>query len=131
MTDINKLLEPAIQQGLLRHATKFEGEYDDLPAGDYQDAMFKVAQAKSMFEQLPASIRAKHKNDPGKFLEWSQDPANSQEMLDMGILKGNDGFRPVDLKAPQGAKTPSGAAAPGDMDGDGNQDPHQSPNPNP
>ena len=49
LTDVHTLLEPAIKRGLLRHATKFTEEYDDIPAIDYQDALNTVAKADQMF----------------------------------------------------------------------------------
>ena len=90
--DVNKLLEPAMKKGLLRHVTKFEGEYDDIPAGDFQEAQFIVAKGKSMFEQLPFQIRDKFEGDPAKFMQFVQDPKNQQWLKDNGILKGLDGL---------------------------------------
>jgi hypothetical protein len=114
LTDINRLLEPAMRKGALRHSIKFAGKYDDIPYRDYQDAQYKIAEAKTMYEELPSNIRQEFDN-PGKFLEFVQNPANADRMKQMGILKGNDG------KTAQGA--PSGAPTQTDMDGDGIPDP--------
>ena len=38
MTDVNKLLEPAMKKGLLRHVVKFAGQYDDIPVNDFQES---------------------------------------------------------------------------------------------
>jgi phage internal scaffolding protein len=111
LTDVKMLLEPAIKRGLLRHATQFEGEMDDLPAQDYQDAMFKVAEANSMFEQLPAKIRNQFENNTANFLEFVQNPENATQLQEMGLLKGNDG------KLRDG--TPSGAPTSTDMNANG------------
>jgi phage internal scaffolding protein len=91
LTNVSELLEPAIKRGLLRHSVKFEGEYDDIPVKDYQQALIIQAQAKSMFEQLPAKIRDKFENDPAQFLAFTQNPNNAEEMRKMGMIKGNDG----------------------------------------
>jgi phage internal scaffolding protein len=115
LTDVHRLLEPAIKNGLLRHAIKYEGEMDDIPAADYTDAMNKVAQANSMFEQLPGKIRERFEQNPAKFLEFVQNPANAKELGEMGLLKGNDG------KLRDGS--PSGAPTPTDKNGDGIVDP--------
>jgi phage internal scaffolding protein len=111
LTDIHKLLEPAIKNGLLRHATKYEGEMDDLLATDYTDAMNKVASANSMFEQLPGKVRARFDNNPAQFLDFVQNPNNADELKSMGLLKGNDG------KLRDGS--PSGAPTRTDHNADG------------
>lgn len=114
LTDVNRLLEPAMKKGLLRHVTKFAGEYDDIPVRTYQEAQMIVAKAKTMYQKLPADIR-KEFNTPDKFLKFVQDPKNAERMQQMGILKGNDGLT---------AKgTPSGAPTPTDKNGDGVPDP--------
>jgi phage internal scaffolding protein len=117
LTNVAELLEPAVRKGLLRHSIKFEGEYDDIPVKDYQEALFITAQAKSMFEQLPSKVRNRFDNDPAKFLEFTHNPENAQEMREMGILKGNDGLT--------GAGTPSGAPTKTDMNADGIPDSQQ------
>ena len=108
LTDVNKLLEPAMRKGALRHSVKFAGQYDDIPFRDYQDAQMQIAKAKNMYEELPANIRQEF-DTPGKFLEFAQNPKNVDRLMKMGILKGNDG---VTAKG-----TPSGAPTPTDKDG--------------
>jgi hypothetical protein len=92
MLDINRMLEPAMKQGLLRHGITFEGEYDDIPVGDFQEAQFIVAKGKSMFEQLPSNMRTKFENDPAKFMAFVQDPANESWLRENGVVKGIDGL---------------------------------------
>ena len=90
--DINFILKDYHRTGLIKHAAKHEGRYDDVSSVDFQDAMFLVTQAQQMFESLPANIRKRFGNDPGSFLEFTQDPGNQDEMQKMGIIKGNDGL---------------------------------------
>jgi hypothetical protein len=118
LTNLNKLLEPAMKKGLLRHTVKFAGQYDDIPVADYQEAQLITAKAKSMYEELPMNIRAEF-DTPAKFLEFVQNPKNANKMQEMGILAGNDG------KTADGKN--SGAPSPGDMDGDGVKDPEPTP----
>ena len=108
LTDINYLLESAMRKGALRHSGRFKGQYDDIPYTDYQEAQYKIAKAKSMYEELPMNIRDEF-NSPEKFLKFVQDPANAAKMEKMGILRGNDGLT-IDGK-------PSGAPAPNDKTG--------------
>lgn len=97
--DLNYILKNYQKTGFIAHANKNAGRYDDISPLDFQDAMFKVAQANTMFEELPSSVRNRFKNNPGAFLEFVQNPDNRSQMEKMGILKGNDG---IDIK---GAKT--------------------------
>lgn len=108
--DMNFILRDYARTGLIRHAKQHEGKYDDIGVQDFQEAMFIVAQASSMFEQLPAAIRKRFKNDPAAFLEFAQNPDNKSEMQKMGILRGNDG---IDISgAPSGAPVADPAPAP-------------------
>lgn len=114
LTDLNRLLESAQKKGLLRHVAKFAGEYDDIPVQDYQEAMYKITKANSMYEKLPGNVRKEFKN-PAQFLAFVQDPKNADKMQKMGILKGNDGLT--------ASGQPSGAPTPTDKNGDGIPDP--------
>ena len=118
LTDLNKLLEPAMLKGALRHSVKFAGQYDDIPYSDYQSAQMKIAEAKTMYEELPMNIRKEFKT-PGEFLKFVQNPQNGKRMQEMGILKGNDGLTATGANA--------GTATPTDVNGDGIQDPQPKP----
>lgn len=91
-TDMNYILRDYRKTGLIKHAAKHEGRYDDIPALDFQTAMFKVTQAQQMFESLPADMRKRFGNDPAAFLGFVQNPDNKGELERMGILRGNDGL---------------------------------------
>lgn len=91
-TDMNYILKDYVKTGLIKHAKENEGKYDDIAMQDFQDAMFVVAQANSMFEELPGEIRKRFQNDPAQFLGFVQNPDNIDQMKSMGILKGNDGL---------------------------------------
>lgn len=90
--DINYILRDYHKTGLVKHAAKHQGRYDDVTVQDFQEAMFLVTNAQRMFMELPADMRHRFQNDPGQFLGFVQDPANAAEMAEMGILKGNDGL---------------------------------------
>jgi phage internal scaffolding protein len=90
-TDMNYILKDYVKTGLIKHAKENEGKYDDIAMQDFQDAMFIVAQANSMFENLPGEIRKQFGNDPAHFLGFVQNPENKDAMEKMGILRGNDG----------------------------------------
>ena len=60
-------------------------EYGEITQDCLYDAMNIVAQANTMFEELPATVRDKFKNDPGLFLDFVQDPKNGPEMVELGL----------------------------------------------
>lgn len=112
MTDINKLLRPAMLKGLLRHTVQFEGTGDDISPGDLQTAMNTVAKARTMFESLPkAFLKEQRISNPNEYLAFVQNPDNAKIMEKYGMLKLNDGKNQMGL--------PSGAPTPTDKDGDG------------
>ena len=92
--DMNYILRDYARTGFIKHAKENAGTYDDISVQDFQQAMFIVAEAKSMFEELPAPVRKEFNNDPKAFLGFVQDPENADKMKNLGIMKGNDG---VDL----------------------------------
>jgi len=83
--NINKIMAKFQRTGLLNHYAKHAPQYMDIPAIDYADALNIIAEAESMFEELPSTVRAKFENDPEKFLEFVQDPENLEEMREMGL----------------------------------------------
>lgn len=89
--DINRMLDPVFKKGLLRHNQKFEGQLDDIPVADFQEAMFIVAKGKSVFEELPSQLRNKF-GTPTNFLEFVQNPANKDWLKQNGMLQGFDGI---------------------------------------
>lgn len=63
------------------------GQYSDITAMELHDAMVQVAEAKTMFEELPSNIRDQFENDPVKFLDFTQDPENVDDMIELGLAK--------------------------------------------
>jgi phage internal scaffolding protein len=112
-TDMNYILRDYTRTGFIKHAMKHEGVYDDVTAQDFQDAMFIVKSAQSMFEELPAAIRKRFGNDPAQFYEFTQNPSNEDEMRSLGILKGNDG---IDIKG-AAVNVPIGEDSPAVVEG--------------
>jgi phage internal scaffolding protein len=96
--DMNYILRDYQRTGLIKHAVKYEGQYDDVSDVDYQRSMMIVADVKNMFESLPSSERKKFSNDPAKFLNYVQDAANRQDLEERGILSGIDGKVPEKYK---------------------------------
>jgi phage internal scaffolding protein len=89
--DMNHILKDYARTGFIRHAKENQGRYDDISVQDFQDAMFKVAEATNMFNDLPATLRKDFNNNPAEFLGFVQNPDNQEKLQKMGIIKGNDG----------------------------------------
>lgn len=85
--DINNIMKRYEKDGLVDHVNKYQGQYGDFTdAPEYQDALNKVASAEAMFMTLPANIRARYENDPGKFLQFV-DNASKDQLRDAGLLR--------------------------------------------
>ena len=89
-TDINNIVRKYNKTGLIDHLNQFEKHYGDMTGYDYQEAMNTVAAANTMFEGLPSSIRNKFDNDPAKFINFVDDEANADKLVEMGLAKPKD-----------------------------------------
>jgi len=77
------------------------GGFDELPDNlDYQQALEIAGSAQNTFATLPAQVRKRFDNDPGKFLQFMQDPANQDEAIKLGLATDT---RPIVEKAPEKA----------------------------
>ena len=79
------------------------GDFTGIP--DFHTAMNLVRKAQEEFVKVPADVRARFNNDPGRFMDFFDDPANYDEALRLGLVNA----RPV--VPPSG--TPDGGAAAG------------------
>lgn len=59
------------------------GKFDDV--FDFHSAMNAVREAKEGFYRLPAVTRDFFHNDPGRFVEFMNEPKNLPKMLDLGL----------------------------------------------
>lgn len=62
-------------------------QYLDVTGENFQTAMDIVANAKSLFNEMPSVIRNRFNNDPAAFLDFVNDPGNMPEMEKLGMLK--------------------------------------------
>lgn len=85
--DINHILARYKRTGVLDFQQRHEPQYGDVTAIDFQEAQFTVAKANGMFAAMPAHLRARFDNDPGKFLTFVHDERNRVEAEDLGLLK--------------------------------------------
>lgn len=85
--DINNIMARYQKTGVLDFAQKHEPRYGDVTGLDFEAGMQAIATAKTMFADLPSSVRARFKNDPREFLDFVQDPRNRDEARELGLLR--------------------------------------------
>lgn len=85
--DINILMQRYQNNGEIPAINQRAPQFLDATCFDYQKNMEQIAEANSIFAELPSSMRNRFENDPGKFLAFCGDPANRAEMADMGLLR--------------------------------------------
>lgn len=117
--DINNIMAKFQRTGAIDHRNRFQPQYGEVPVVGFQEAMQIVTNAESMFLALPSSLRKKFANDPAEFLAFVQDPANLDEMVELGlaeqpVLTQEDVLQPGGEDPPRDA---AGAAAGGDSAG--------------
>lgn len=85
--DINYIVQQAEKNGFMPQTNRGPGDYFDASnVQDYQTALHAVTEAQEAFSELPSSIRSEFENNPGKFLEFAQNPENIPAMREMGLL---------------------------------------------
>lgn len=84
--DINNIMARFKRTGVLDFAAKNEPRYGDCTGVDFAAAMNLVANANSMFQELPSHIRARFENDPYQFLNFVHDDRNMEEARELGLL---------------------------------------------
>lgn len=84
--DINTIMKKYEKTGLIDHNSRYRGRYEDVSgAVDLHEAMGIVQAAEEAFSSLTAKIRKRFDNEPGKFLEFAQNPENLEAMREMGL----------------------------------------------
>lgn len=105
--DINTIVKRFNVTGLLPQSAKVP-RYDLFEnVIDFHTAMNAIAEARESFDMLPAEVRAKFQNDPGKFVDFCSKKENLPEMRKLGlaipeVLADNDPAADVPPKKESG-----------------------------
>lgn len=83
--NINNIMRRFQLTGAIDHYAARAPEYGDATSVDLLGAQIIIANANTMFEELPSNIRKKFENNPSKFLDFVQDDRNSEEMIKLGL----------------------------------------------
>lgn len=111
--DINNIMSRYLKTGIIDHVRESAPQFLDASPVEFQEAMQIVAQAETLFEELPSSIRNRFENDAAKLLEFVHDPSNIAESVAMGFLDPSKVPPPPTAAstAPAASGAPSGAPA--------------------
>jgi len=84
--DINKIITRYTKTGLITNVSKIEAKYGDISGLQYKEALDLIINSKQMFKELPSNIRKEFENNPGKLLEFMEDPNNRKKAEELGII---------------------------------------------
>lgn len=83
--DINVIMKRYGGSGMLPQVTMQPLYGDFSETGDFSAAKQRVLEAEDAFLTIPADIRARFDNDPGKFIEFATNPDNLEKLQEMGL----------------------------------------------
>ncbi len=84
--NINKIMAKYTRTGVVPQINLKKPLYGDFSnVQDYLSAVSKVRESEAAFMSLPAEVRARTENDPGKFLEWVTNEDNKAEIVGFGL----------------------------------------------
>ena len=82
--NINRILDTYMKTGSLPSIDP-DAQYGDLSDFDYQSLQNQIANAHSLFEELPNDVKNRFGNQPHRFLNFVQDENNHNELVKMGL----------------------------------------------
>lgn len=94
--------------GVIEHVNEHKGTYGNyVGVPDYNEAQNIIADAKSLFESVPAKIRADMHNDPAEFIEFMQNAENREKIEAYGLDSSHlPPVEPTVPLEPRGPDTP-------------------------
>ena len=97
--DVNNILATYMKTGVIPPLDP-NANYGDLSDFDYQSMQNQIANANSLFEQLPENVRMRFGNEPYRFLNFVQDERNYDELVEMGLANNPLPASPEDEALP-------------------------------
>lgn len=83
---IKNIMKRAQKTGVIDHVNRYEGTYMEMPDElTFHEAQNMIAHAKTMFESVPAAIRADFDNNPAHYIEFMQNPSNREKIEAYGL----------------------------------------------
>ena len=112
--DIHTIMRKYEKTGIIEHTAQYQGTYGDFAnAPEFDEAQRIIADAKSMFETVPAKIRERFNNDPGEYVSFMTDDANYDAIAELGLDNSHltEPERPPKVETPPEEPTEPPAAA--------------------
>lgn len=103
--DIHTIVKRFGLSGEMPQSIRIPSYGDFTGVSDYRQAIEAVKLANDAFMSLPAAIRVQFSNSPEAFVEFCSNPANTDKMIEMGLLKRADA-EPKDLSEAKQTQTP-------------------------
>ena len=88
--DINSIMRRFHKTGAIDHVAAHQPRYGFANSQTLHEAMNIVAQADSMFADLPSPLKRKFNGNPAELLEFVQDPANEAEAKELGLALSDE-----------------------------------------
>ena len=84
--DVNNIIKKYKTTGIITHTNNKTGVYADMTEiGNYQEALGKVIEAETAFNNLPSAIRSKFHNNPQELIEYLNDKDKFEESIKLGL----------------------------------------------
>lgn len=83
--DINTIVKRFGITGKLPENVKMPLQGDFAEVRDYQDALNKMIEADEAFMKMPAEVRERFQNDPGKFVDYVSNEENVEDARKWGL----------------------------------------------
>lgn len=105
--DINQIMAKFQKTGALDHVANTENNYSYADSTTFTEAINLVTTGEQMFANLPSSLRHRFHYSPAEFLEFVQDPSNTADMHQLGLLSPEaSAAHLLSLKTPPAAPEP-------------------------
>lgn len=85
--DINVLMRSYEKDGTIPRGADgqpFFGDFSEVK--DFHSAQIALIEAETAFMSLPARLRSEFDNDPGKLLQFMEDPKNKDRAIELGLI---------------------------------------------
>lgn len=86
-SDINTIVRRFGLSGQMPVGVRMPSYEDFTSVTDFQSAMNAVALARESFDRMPAVVRARFGNDPGRFVDFVSDESNREEAVRLGLVE--------------------------------------------
>lgn len=112
--DINFILAQFQATGIAPHMEDNQ-QYGDQSNFDYQEMQNQLAEAKSLFEELPEQVKSEFNYDMKSFLNFAENPDNIEALTNMGLATKNERLAQA-LETEAGKETPEASLSAGKSD---------------